>query len=134
MGLQRVKTLEVEQGIDEARGRGIAVVDGDEVGAEGVADVGLFAQRLVIGLADQVAGERGMIEPLGQAMHHRVLETLVMQHGRVDEGGELGFAADDVFALAADTIPDRIECGQFATLRTDVMHGHGLISLVSELL
>jgi hypothetical protein len=40
MGLQRVKTLEVEQGIDEARGCGIAVVDRDQIGAERVAEIG----------------------------------------------------------------------------------------------
>ena len=55
MGLQRVETLEVEQRIDEARGCGIAVVDRDQVGAERIAQIGLVAQRLVIGLADQIA-------------------------------------------------------------------------------
>ena len=56
-----------------------------------------------------------MIEPLGDAMHHRMLEPLVMQHGRVDEGGQFGLAADDVLRLAADALPDRIECGELAT-------------------
>src|SRR5262249_24066889 len=41
MGLQRVKALEVEQGIDEARRCRVAVIDGDEVGAECVADIGI---------------------------------------------------------------------------------------------
>lgn len=40
MGLQRMKALEVEQGIDEARGRGIAVIDGDEISAKRIADIG----------------------------------------------------------------------------------------------
>ena len=48
MGLQRVKTLEVEQRIDEARGCGIAVVDCDQVGAERVTEIGFVAQRLVV--------------------------------------------------------------------------------------
>ena len=55
-----------------------------------------------------------MIEPLGDAMHHRIFQTLVMQHGRIDEGGKLGLAADDVFRLVSNAIPDRIERGQFA--------------------
>ena len=50
-----METLEIEQGVDEARGRGIAVVNRDQVGAEGVAEIGIVAQRLVIGLANQVA-------------------------------------------------------------------------------
>ena len=124
MGLQRVKTLEVEQRIDEARGRGIAVVDCDQVGAERIAEIGFVAQRLVKGLADQVARQRRMIEPLGDPMDHRILEALVMQHGRIDEGSKLGLAADDVLRLAPDAIPDRIERGELRTLRIDLMHCH----------
>ena len=115
MGLQRMKTLEVEQGIDEARGRGIAVVDRDQIGAERVAEIGFVAQRLVIGLADQIARQRRMIEPLGEAMDHRIFQALVMQHGRIDEGGKLRLAANDVFRLAPHAIPDRIERGQLRT-------------------
>ena len=124
MGLQRVKTLEVEQRIDEARGCGIAVVDCDQVGAERIAEIGFVAQRLVKGLADQVARQRRMIEPLGDPMDHRILEALVMQHGRIDEGSKLGLATDDVLRLAPDAVPDRIERGELRTLRIDLMHCH----------
>jgi len=47
VGLEGVKALEVKQGIDEARSGGIAVVDRDQVGAEGIAEIGIVAQRLV---------------------------------------------------------------------------------------
>ena len=130
MGLQRVKALEVEQRIDEARGCGIAVVDRDQVGAERIAEIGFVAQRLVIGLADQVARQRRMIEPLGDTMDHRIFEALVMQHGRIDEGSEFGLAADDVLRLAPDAVPDRIERGELRTLRIDLMHCHGLLSQI----
>ena len=73
MRLDGVEALEVEHRLDEARGRGIAVEDGDDVGAEGLAEIGLVAQRLVIGLADQLGRQRRMVEPLGDAMHHRSL-------------------------------------------------------------
>src|ERR1043165_4206017 len=66
-----------------------------------------------------------MIETLGDAMHHRILQPLVMQHRRIDEGGEFRLAADDVFRLGADTIPDGIERTYPATLRIDLMHCHG---------
>ena len=124
MGLQGMKTLEVEQGIDETRGRGIAVIDRHHVGAKRVAEIGLVAQRLVIGLADQIARQRRMIEPLGEAMYHGVFQPFVMQHGRIDKGRQLRLAANDVFRLAADAIPDRIERRQFRTLRIDLMHRH----------
>src|ERR1700733_2473575 len=60
MGLQGMKTLEVEQGIDETRGRGVAVVHRHQIGTEGVAEIGIVAQRLVKGLADQIARQRRM--------------------------------------------------------------------------
>src|SRR4051812_11672979 len=47
VGLNGMKTLEVEQGIDEAHRRRIAIIDGDEVGAKGVADIGIVTKRLV---------------------------------------------------------------------------------------
>src|SRR6266478_3851040 len=125
MGLQRMKTLEVEQRVDEARGRGIAVVDRHQIGPESIPDVGILAQRLVIGLANQIARQRRMIEALGEAMHYRVLQPVVMQHGRIDKRGQLAFAANDVFRLVTDAIPDRIECRQFCTLRIDLMLCHG---------
>jgi hypothetical protein len=38
MRLQRMKALEVEQWVDEARGCGVAVVDGDQIGAPDMAE------------------------------------------------------------------------------------------------
>ena len=81
MGLQRVEALEVEQRVDETRGRGIAVVDRHQVGAEGIAEIGVVAQRLVIGLPDQITRQRRMVETPGDAVNHRIFQPLVMQHG-----------------------------------------------------
>ena len=124
MGLDGVKALEIEQGIDEARGGGIAVEHRHQVGAERVAEVGLVAQRFVIGLADQIARQRLMIEPFGDAVDHRVFQAVVVQHGRIDEGRQFRLAADNVLRLGADANPDRIERRQFRVLRIDLMHGH----------
>jgi len=52
VGFDGVKALEVKQWIDEARGRRIAVVDRDEIGAKRIADVRLRAQRLVVRRCD----------------------------------------------------------------------------------
>ena len=90
-------------------GRRIAVDGCDNVGAEGVADLRLIFQRVGIGLADQLAGNIGMVEPLGDAMHHRALQCVVMQDRRIDEGRELGLAPHDLFGLLAHPRPDRIE-------------------------
>jgi hypothetical protein len=112
MSLDRVETLEVEQRIDEARSRRIAVIDGHHVGAKDVAEVGLVAQRILVGLADQVTGELGMIEALGDPMDDRILEPLMMQYGRVDEGRKFRLAPDDVFRLLPHMRPDRVELAE----------------------
>ena len=51
----------------------------DDVGAERIADRRLVLQRVGIGLADQIGRDVGMVEPLGDAMHDRLLERVVMQ-------------------------------------------------------
>jgi hypothetical protein len=50
-----------------------------------------------------------VIQPLGDAMHDRIFEPLVMQHRRVDEGRKLRLAADDFFRFLANMRPDRVE-------------------------
>src|ERR1019366_3515127 len=78
VGLEGMEALEVEQRIDETRRRGIAVVYRHHVGAENIAEIGIVAQRFVKGLANQIARQRRMVETLGYAMHHRILQPLVM--------------------------------------------------------
>ena len=65
MGLDGVEALEIEHRLDEAAGRRIAVEGRDDVGAEDFAERGLVVERVAIGLADQLAGHVGMVEPLG---------------------------------------------------------------------
>src|SRR3954471_4537600 len=55
VGLQRVKTLEIEQRIDEPRCRGIPIVYRHQVGSERISQIRLIPQRLVVGLAYQIA-------------------------------------------------------------------------------
>ena len=50
-----------------------------------------------------------MVEPLGDPMHHRRLQRVVVQDRGIDEGADLGLAADDVFRLGADARPHRID-------------------------
>ena len=87
----------------------IAVDGRDDVGAERIADRGLGLERIGISLPDQFGGDVSMIEPLGDAMHHRRFQRVVMQDGGIDEGRELGLGADDVFGLVAHLRPDRVD-------------------------
>src|ERR1700720_1038414 len=50
-----------------------------------------------------------MVEPLGQPIDHGRFERVVMQNGRIDEGGELGLAPYGLFRLTADARPYRID-------------------------
>src|SRR5215813_8423852 len=109
MGLDGVKALVVEHGLQVAVGGRIALDRGDDVGAKHLADARLVFQRIRIGLADQFAGDLDVIEPLRQAMHDRRLERVVMQDRRIDEAGDLGLATHRLFRLVADAPPGRID-------------------------
>ena len=80
-----------------------------DVGAERVAESRIVLQRVRIGLADQFARHVRMIEPLGDAMHHRVLERVVMQDRGIDEARKLGLAPRHLLGFVADARPDRID-------------------------
>ena len=71
---ERVEAFEVEQRLDIAAAGGIAIVDGGKVGAERAAELGLVAQHLREGLADQPGIDVGMVEPLRQAMADGLLQ------------------------------------------------------------
>ena len=109
MGFDGVKALEIEHRFEEAVGRRIAVVGRDDVGAECDPDRGLRVKRVVVGLRDQLGRDIGMVETLGQPVHDRGFEPVVMQNGRVDEGRKLGLAAHHLFGLVPDAGPYRID-------------------------
>ena len=75
MGLDGVEALEVEHRLDEAVGRGIAVIGRDDVGAERFADVGGIAQRVGEGCRDGRGRHLRMVEALADALDDRVLEA-----------------------------------------------------------
>ncbi len=87
---------------------------------------GLFVERVAIGLADQVAGDVGIAEPLADAVDDRGFQRVVVQDVLVDEGGELRLAARDVLRLAADARPDRIDLVE-GLCRPCLKLGHGLV-------
>ena len=109
MRLNGVEALVVEHRLDETVGRRIAVEHRDDVGAEHLADLRLVLQRIGIGLPDQFGRDVGMVEPLADPMHHRGLQRVVVQDRGIDEGADLGLAADDVLGLGADLGPHRID-------------------------
>src|SRR4029079_9498968 len=50
-----------------------------------------------------------MVEPLRDAVHHRRLQRVVMQDGRIDEGREFGLLARDLLGFTTDAHPHRID-------------------------
>ena len=76
MRLDRVKTFVVEHRLDEAAGRGITIDGRDDIGTEGFAERRLVLERIVIGLADHVRRNVGVIQPLADAMGDRQPSSL----------------------------------------------------------
>ena len=107
--LNGVEAFVVENRLEETVGRRIAVEHRDDVGAERFAQLWLVLQRVGIGLPDQLGLDVGMIEPLADAVHHRRLQRVVVQDRGIDEGADLGLAADHGFGLGTDPGPHRID-------------------------
>src|SRR5580658_9731740 len=104
-----MKTLVVEHRLDQPVGRRIAIDGRHEIGAKRLAERRNILERLGIGLPDQLARHRRMVEPLGQPIDHSRFQGVVVQNGRVDEGGELRLAPYGLFRLATDARPYRID-------------------------
>ena len=126
MRLDGVEAFVIEHRLDEAAGRRVAVDDGDDVGAEDFAEHRLVVERVAIGLADQVAGNVGIAEPLADAVDDGGFQRVVVQDVLIDEGGEFGLAARDIFRLGAHARPDRIDLVE--TLGGPCLKlGHGIL-------
>ena len=65
-----------------------------------------------------------MVEPLGDAVHHRVLERVVVQDRGIDEARKLRLAPHHLLGLVADARPDRIDLVEL-TDRLELLLGHG---------
>ena len=87
----------------------IAIDNSGDVGTEAFADRRRILQRVPIGLSDQFAGERGVIEPFGQPVDNSSLERVEMQNARINESSQLRFVASHILGFAADARPDRID-------------------------
>src|SRR6476661_7931124 len=63
-----------------------------------------------------------MIQPFGDAMHHRLLECVVMQDGGIDEARKLRLAPRHLLGFVADALPDRIDIVE--PLRFELLLSH----------
>ena len=69
-----------------------------------------------------------MIEPLGDAVHDRLLERVVMQDRRIDEARKLRLAPHHLLGLVADARPDRIDLVE-PVYGLELLLGHGSLRL-----
>src|SRR5262245_61957150 len=109
VSLDGMETFEIQHRFEEAVGRGVTIEGRHDVSAERLTDRGIAFKRIAISLPDQLRRDIWMIEPLGDAMHDGGFKCVVMKDGRIDEGRKLRLAANDLFGLAADARPDRID-------------------------
>ena len=77
-----VEAFEVEQRLEVAAAGGVAVEHGGEVGAEDRAELLVAGEHRLERLIDEDGIDVGMVEPLGEAVADRVLETVMAQDGR----------------------------------------------------
>src|SRR5512144_2272879 len=109
MRLDGVEALVVEHRFNKTAGRRIPIDGRDNVGAEGFAKRRLILERVIIGLADHVGRDVGVIQTLAHSMRNRGLKRVVMEDVFIDEGGELRLAVRDILRFIADSHPDRID-------------------------
>ena len=87
--LDGVEALEIEHRLDAARGAGrVAVDDGRDVGAEGLADRRIVRDGLEKGLLDEVGRQGRLVEPRRDAVGDAAFERVVVEDRRKDEAGE----------------------------------------------
>ena len=133
MRLNGVEALEIEQRLDHARAGRVAVIDGGDVDAEDVSQLRLGGEHLGEGLADQIAGDVMMVEPVGDAMGDRLLERMMVEDVTVDEARQLRLGSRDRFRLGANPLPNGVEAGEALRRRWARMRAHFGISGCSSL-
>ena len=108
MRLDGLKALEEEQRVDRPVAGGIALEGRGEIRACLDADLRPEIESVVKRLPDQVGGNVGMIEPLGQAMGERRFETVVVENVRDDEGRKRRLVRANLARIGLDGGPDRV--------------------------
>ena len=108
MRLQGVKSLEIEQGFDQALAGGIAVGDGEKVGADGHAEGGVMRGEVEKSLADDVAGKIGMRKARRQPVADRLLQGRMVQHAGGEKAAEFRLTPQGRLGVDADLREDRI--------------------------
>src|SRR3974390_549995 len=112
VGLNRVEAFVVEHRLDVAAGCRIAVDSSDDVSAEDLAKPRILFERVIVSLPDEITGNVGIAESLGDAMDQGSFERVVMQDVLVDKGSELRLASGGVLRLASDARPHRVDLVQ----------------------
>src|SRR5689334_21727997 len=105
---ERVKPFEVQQRVEKARARRVAVIDGLKISAKDCAKFGLLCQHALERLRDQPGVDVGLVESLSKAVADGFLEHLVAEDGRKYEAAEGWLSLHRCLCLGADLRPDRI--------------------------
>jgi hypothetical protein len=124
MGLDGMEALEIEDGLHEAGAGRVAIIDRLDVNAHDRAPFRPVAQHLVEGLAQQDRLQIGMIEALADPVDHAILEGMMVEHGRVEEGGQQRIVIGGKPRFAAEAVPDRIHRLHVLSLEDFAFCGH----------
>jgi hypothetical protein len=117
VGLERVEALEVKQRLDETVASWIALRDRHDVGTESITERGIRLEHLVKHLVQKPGVDGGMLQPARQTMADGIFETVMAEHGRVNETAKRRLGSADLVRLAPNLAPDRIVARDRGLLR-----------------
>ncbi len=106
---ERLETFEIQKRFEIARARGIAVIDGRQIGAQNVAEVGIGIEHGLECLTDQNRIDVGMAQALREAMAHCLLQPLMAEYGCENKAAECGLVGHRAFSFHAHLIPNGID-------------------------
>src|SRR5262249_15271111 len=97
---------------------------GGKIGAEDGAELLVAREHRLKRLIDQHGIDVRMVEPLRQPVADRILETVMAQHGGVDEAAERRLGRHRRLSLLADLRPYGIVCTDLACGGGSRLGGH----------
>ena len=119
VGLQRMKTLEIEKRFRVGLRRRVPLPHGADVGAHGLADLLVGVHGVGDEFPHQHRGQHRALEFRRELKGQRVFQRLVIQDRRVKEACQYGLARRRVTDFLADRLPQGVDrrLGEFGRVR-----------------
>lgn len=111
VGGEGKEALVVENGGEEAIGGRVALVDGDNVAACLLSDIGVLGEDILEEILQARLGDGVVAQFAGDAVGQGGLEAGIVEDGGLDKFGEDRLVIGGLFGLIAEPLPNGIGCG-----------------------